>query len=81
MAQLVVRNLEDDIKRRLRERAARHDRSLEAEVRAILQAAAMAPLPAAPLGSRIARRFAGLGLDGEIPELHGQMAQAAEFDL
>ena len=37
MAQLVVRNLEDDVKARLQERAKRHRRSLEAEVREILR--------------------------------------------
>lgn len=37
MASIVVRNLDDDVKRRLRMRAARHGRSMEAEVRAILE--------------------------------------------
>jgi len=36
MAQLIVRNLPDDVKARLKRRAAQHGRSLEAEVRAIL---------------------------------------------
>ena len=39
MAQLVVRNLDEDIKERLRLRAKRSGRSLEAEVRLILQRA------------------------------------------
>ena len=37
MAQLLVRNLEEDVKARLRSRAARSGRSLEAEVRQILR--------------------------------------------
>jgi plasmid stability protein len=37
MAAIVVRNLDEDVKRRLRMRAARHGRSMEAEVRAILE--------------------------------------------
>jgi len=37
MASIVVRNLDEDVKRRLRVRAARHGRSMEAEVRAILE--------------------------------------------
>jgi plasmid stability protein len=37
MAAIVVRNLDEDVKRRLRVRAARHGRSMEAEVRAILE--------------------------------------------
>ena len=36
MAQLVVRNLPDDVKERLKRRAKQHGRSLEAEVREIL---------------------------------------------
>ena len=39
MAQLIVRNLDEETKRRLRERAARHGRSMEAETRDILQTA------------------------------------------
>lgn len=37
MAQLVVRNLEEELVRRLKERAARHGRSAEAEHREILR--------------------------------------------
>jgi plasmid stability protein len=40
MAQLIVRNLEDKVKAQLRQRAARHGRSMEEEVREILRAAA-----------------------------------------
>jgi antitoxin FitA len=79
VAQLVVRNLDEAVKQALRERAARRGRSLEEEVRAILRAAAAqedAPSPEG-LGTRIARRFAGLGLTDEMPELHGQAARAA----
>lgn len=39
MAQLVVRNLEESVKRRLKKRADTHGRSLEGEVREILRAA------------------------------------------
>lgn len=80
MAQLVVRGLDEDVKRRLQKRAEAGKRSLEAEVRDILRAAAFAPLePKAPLGSRIARRFAGLGLSEAIPEVKGEAAISAEF--
>jgi antitoxin FitA len=40
MAQLIVRRLDDDVKERLRARARKHGRSLEAEARAILKDAA-----------------------------------------
>jgi len=39
MAQLIVRDLDDDIVRRLKERAGRHGRSAEAEHREILRQA------------------------------------------
>lgn len=37
MATLTIRNLDDDVKRRLRIRAAEHGRSMEEEARAILR--------------------------------------------
>jgi plasmid stability protein len=40
MASIIVRNLSEATKERLRQRAVRHRRSLEAEVRAILDRAA-----------------------------------------
>jgi len=40
VASILVRNLPEDTKERLRRRAMRHKRSLEAEVRAILERAA-----------------------------------------
>lgn len=43
MAQLVVRNLEDDLVRTLKRRAAAQNRSTEEEHRQILQAALRAP--------------------------------------
>ena len=43
MANLVVRNLDEDIVRALKERAARHKRSAEAEHRAILEQALLRP--------------------------------------
>ena len=83
MAQLVVRNLDEDVKRRLQERAARRGHSMEEEVRDILRIAAAASddqPPAEPLGARIARRFAGLGLREDLPELRGHAARPADLD-
>jgi plasmid stability protein len=40
MAQLIVRRLNDDVKERLKARAKKHGRGLEAEARAILEDAA-----------------------------------------
>lgn len=81
MAQLLVRNLDDDVKARLQIRARRHGHSTEEEVREILRNAVRDEGGArAPLGSRLAARFAGLGLTEEIPELRGQPARPADFE-
>ena len=81
MAQLVVRNLEDDVKAKLQLRARRHGRSTEEEVRQILRNAIKEEdSPKMGLGSRIAARFAGIGLEEDIEELRGQPARPAEFD-
>lgn len=82
MAQLIVRNLEDDIRDRLRALARLHGRSMEEEVRDILRAAVMArPSASARLGSRLAARFADAGLDADIPELRGQPVVPPSFDV
>jgi plasmid stability protein len=65
MASLNVRNLSDDTHKALRIRAARHGRSMEAEVRAILDAAA-SPKRRIGLGSMLAaigQDFGGVDLD------------------
>jgi plasmid stability protein len=73
MASITVRNLDDDLKARLRLQAARHGRSMEEEVRVIL-AQAVTPSPpsaagAAGLGSLIRAHFADLGgMEMELPE-------------
>ena len=73
MAQILVRDLEDDVKERLQRRAARHGHSMEAEARDILRDALKDEHAVSPLGTRIAARFAGVGLrdDEELPELRG----------
>ena len=81
MAQLVVRNLEEDVKALLQRRASRHGCSMEEEVRDILRNAVHGEESAAiPLGSRLKQRFAGIGLDGDIEELRGEQAQPADFN-
>jgi plasmid stability protein len=75
MAQLIVRNLDEAVKSGLRQLAKSHGRSMEDEVRHILRCAInRTPETTSGLGSRIAARFAGVGLEHPIPELHGQTA-------
>jgi plasmid stability protein len=71
MAQLVVRNLENEVKARLQRRAKRNRRSMEAEVRDILRAAVRKDenAPVGGLGTEISNIFAKHGLDSAIPEL------------
>jgi plasmid stability protein len=81
MAQVIVRNLEDDVKARLKRRAERYGRSMEEEVRHILRNAVKEEnRPLSRLGSRIATRFAKIGLIADLPELRGQLPRSAEFD-
>ncbi|GJE04528.1 MULTISPECIES: FitA-like ribbon-helix-helix domain-containing protein [Methylobacterium] len=74
MAQILVRDIEDDVKKRLQRRAARHGRSMEAEVRDILRDVVKEEeRPGGGLGTEIAALFSGIGLQEgeEIPELRG----------
>jgi plasmid stability protein len=73
MASLTVRNLDDNLKSRLRLQAARHGRSMEEEVRVILAEVLTPPPPSTPgatgLGSRIRAHFADLGgVELELPQ-------------
>lgn len=80
MAQLIVRNLDEDVKERLRRRAREHGRSTEEEVREILRDAVKEDgSPRPRIGSRLAARFARAGLTEDIDELRGDEARPAEF--
>ena len=61
MASITIRNMDDDLKRRLRLRAAEHGRSMEAEVHEILRQAVGQPSAPRNLGQSIHKRFAALG--------------------
>jgi plasmid stability protein len=83
MTQLIINNIDDSVTNRLRARAAEHGRSVEEEARAILHdVVGPIPLPA-ELGTRITRRFHGIGLSDQEAaafELHGEEIKPAEFD-
>ncbi len=83
MAQLIVRNIEDDIKDKLKELAAFNGRSMEEEIRAILRAAVLKSNPKKEdkLGSKISKRFRKCGFkEGEIEEFKGQPAKPADLE-
>lgn len=81
MGQILIRQLDDDVKVKLLRRARRHRRSTEEEVREILRNAVRnEEEPPTRLGSRIAARFAKIGLDRQIAELRGQAVRPARFD-
>jgi antitoxin FitA len=69
VAAVSVRDLDDDVKERLRIRAARNGRSMEAEIRAILVAAVSKPEPSEGLLSTLVNRFGALGgVDLDLPQ-------------
>lgn len=61
VAAVSIRDLDDDVRERLRVRAARHGRSMEAEIRAILAEAVREPDPVENLFTALLDRFAGIG--------------------
>ncbi len=84
MAQLVVRNIESEVKAKLQRRAKRHGRSMEEEVREILRDATKKEAEGSSrkgLGTRIASHFRKFGLrkGEEIPELRGFTVEPPDF--
>ncbi|HEV2374711.1 MAG TPA: Arc family DNA-binding protein [Streptosporangiaceae bacterium] len=79
MAALSIRNLDDRVKEKLRVRAARHGRSMEAEIRAILTDAVTERGAAGDMFTAIRDRFGALGgVEFDLPDRH-EAARAAEF--
>lgn len=72
MASITIRNLEDDLKRRLRIRAAEHGRSVEEEDREILRHVVSEPAMPRNLAASICARMAPLG--GVEPDLPAREA-------
>lgn len=77
MATLVVRQLDDDLVRRLKERAAAHGRSAEAEHRSILDEALR---PRARTGAELVAALRGKGpwLDDDWDERMRELDQPVE---
>ena len=83
MAQLIVRDIEDEVKAKLQRRAKRHGRSMEEEVREILRDATKAETTSGKgLGMEIASLFRDIGLrdDEEIREFHDLHIEPAKFE-
>ena len=84
MAELIVRNLDAAVKRKLQRRALRHGRSLENEVLDILREATRGEDPdrkhKVGLGTAISSRFKGIGFEGPIPELRGFLIKPTNLD-
>lgn len=80
MAQLLVRNIEEPLKERLRRRAQQHGRSMEAEAREILRRAVLSePKREGGVGTEIAALFKDLKVDFEIPEFKGEQVRTPKF--
>jgi len=76
---LTVRDLDPEVKDRLRQRAARHGRSMEAEVRQILTAAVEAEAEQIDLVADIRRHFAGVEVELELPDRASAEQRAVTF--
>ncbi len=82
MAQLLIRQIEEDVKESLRKRAKRNGVSVEAEARAILRAELLRTDPDEyGLGSKIAALFRGIADNDEPFERNlDQPVRRAKFD-
>jgi plasmid stability protein len=80
VATLMIRDLDEDVKARLRVQAAEHGRSMEAEARAILAAALTGRRPPRGLGRYIVDQVVGArGLEIEIAP-RNEPARTTRFD-
>lgn len=79
MAAISVRDLDDGVRERLRVRAARNGRSMEAEIREILTTAVTEPAPRADLFTTLMDRFGAVGgIELPVPP-RSSPARAADF--
>jgi antitoxin FitA len=79
MTMLAVRDLDPHVKDKLRRRAARHGRSMEAEVRHILTAAVESGDDLVDLVSSVRRHFAGVSVQLELPDRSTSQQRPSEF--
>jgi len=79
MASITIRNLDDDVKERLRIAAARHGVSMEEEARRILRTALLVAESEKGLGTRIHEIWARAG-GWEMPEVERSPPRPPPFD-
>ena len=80
MASITIRNLDDEVRMRLRVRAAKHCRSMEEEVHIILREAVTDRHPASRNLAEVSRAcFAPLGGVELEPPLRGPMREPLKF--
>jgi plasmid stability protein len=80
MAQIVVRNLDESVKRALKRRAKARGSSMEAEARAILEATLMPERTSRRgLGSSIRARFAAADMGIEMESLAAEKLRPAKL--
>lgn len=81
MGEILVDEIEDDVLKKLQQRARCHGRSTKDEAREILRDAVVnegdAPVG---LGTQLEEIFRGVGIDEDIPELRGYPVVPIEFD-
>ncbi len=81
MAQLLVRNIDDEVKARLKRRATRHGISMEEEARSILRNALRSDdARVGGLGTEISSMFREVGLTKAIEEFRGHELKPVLFD-
>ncbi len=80
MATLTIRNVDPELQKRLRVRAAQHGRSMESELRHILKEALGESEPELSLAESIRRRFAPFGgVDDLVLPPREPMPEPPEF--
>jgi len=79
MSMLTVRDLDPEVKSKLRRRAAQHGRSMEAEIRQILTDAVAEELPEPDLVASIRRHFADADFALELPDRGTAQQRPVDF--
>lgn len=80
MAAISIRGLDDQVRERLRVRAAQHGHSMEAEIRSILTAAVGDPAKDNGLAQALLSRFGDLGGVDLTPTLRREAPRAVDFN-